>query len=388
MLIEAQSLYVYVATTGLQVYVYGRALVDRGDWSLINSYVPNNVVRHGSSNNICLVANTGIEPTTDLGHTYWSELTLVEGNQPGPEDEIAQIGSIANYALELAEWAVYVVGTMPTSQMAVDMAYSAMQTAWNGTTIADAAYVMAQNGTVQAQIATDIAYEALQAGWAGTQAGQVALDTAWVGTSLANTALNTAWTGTALANDALTFIGTINDHLVVTDALAYLALQTAWVGTGIGELALQTAWVGTSAASDAMAVAQNGTSLALVALDTAWTGTALANDALAYVGTINDHLLVTDAVVTVALATAWSGTALAYTALTTAWTGSQWLQEDFVGTAGQSTFTLTQTPQTVFVYINGMVQPVADYTTAAQTVVLVSGTVDAGEAVSVIYRWN
>ncbi len=79
---------------------------------------------------------------------------------------------------------------------------------------------------------------------------------------------------------------------------------------------------------------------------------------------------------TVALETAWSGTALAYTALTTAWTGSQWLQEDFVGTAGQSTFTLAQTPQTVFVYINGMVQPVADYSTAAQTVVLVSGTVD------------
>lgn len=354
MLIEAQSLYVYVATTGLQVYVYGRGLVDRGDWSPINSYVPNNVVRHGSSNNICLVANTGIEPTTDLGHTYWSELTLVEGNQPGPEDEIAQIGSIANYALDLAEYAVYVVGTMPTSQVAVDMAYSAMQTAWTGTTIAEAALVAAYNGTVQAQLATDLAYQAMQTGWAGTQAAQVALDTAWVGTALANTALETAWTGTNLANDALIFIGTINDHLVVTDALAYLALQTAWVGTGIGDLALQTAWVGTAAAADAMAVAQNGTTLAMVALETAW-----------------------------------SGTNLAYTALTTAWTGSQWLQEDFTGTSGQSTFSLSHAPVTVFVHINGQAQPVGDFTTAGNSVVLTAGgTVDAGETVTCFYRWN
>jgi hypothetical protein len=57
-------------------HIRGSELVDRGDWSIINSYVPGEVMTFAGALYYCLSANTGLPPTSNLDDN-WSILVEV-----------------------------------------------------------------------------------------------------------------------------------------------------------------------------------------------------------------------------------------------------------------------------------------------------------------------
>ena len=74
--IVASKTYAYEIYEQDTNYVKGSELVDRGDWSGINSYVPGEVVTFSGALYFCTSANTGLPPTDNIDEN-WSVLVEV-----------------------------------------------------------------------------------------------------------------------------------------------------------------------------------------------------------------------------------------------------------------------------------------------------------------------
>lgn len=317
----------------------------------------------GLANAAFVLAAAGTDTTLSYAalQTAWSGTSgansALDRASTGTNEAAAAI-ALANQALTVA-----FVGT---SSGNAPVAYTALQTAWSGTSGANSALARASTGTNEASAAVDLANQALTVAFLGTihpgdtALAYTALQTAWSGTSGANSALDRASTGTneaaaaiVLANQALqvAFDGTAHPG---DTALAYTALQTAWSGTSgansaldrastgtleaaagivLANQALVTAYTGTSQAALALSMVMSGTdaaaaiALAYTALQMAWSGTSGANSGISIAVQGTNEAAAAIVLANQALQTAWTGTAasssaLAYSALQTAWSGT------------------------------------------------------------------
>lgn len=85
MALIANSTYAYVNLDDVQVFVNTDDLVDRGDWSSLNSYSVGHVVLYQGAHYYCLTANTGTAPDGNISDE-WSSLVMIrEGAAPDSE---------------------------------------------------------------------------------------------------------------------------------------------------------------------------------------------------------------------------------------------------------------------------------------------------------------
>jgi hypothetical protein len=279
--------YTYVDLENLIKEIRDSDLNFAGYWSNGSTYFFGDVTLYNDTRYLALAASTAsTPPVTAVRDDKWSALVMaITGSLAGTSSSDAY--NLANEAYGLATYAVAIAGTAiggGDATYAYNVALTALQTSWKGTSTAHEA--------------ADIARAALGTSWTGTSIGQESAN-------IARTALETSWTGTALANQAyslatyaVALAGTTSGTSVGEDgAVATAALETAWAGTAAGaaaykiaRTALDTSWTGTSTGHEAY-------DLARAAIDTSWTGTSIGQESLA--------------VATAALETSWVGTYLA-----------------------------------------------------------------------------
>jgi hypothetical protein len=191
--IESGSTYLYRSPSGAALTILGSALGNRGDWAANIHYAINDAVTYEEGLYIALRAQSGIQPTQNVT-VNWSALVRLESDIGGSGDP----DQFLNGALVFTEVAAsQVTGLGPLAILGIP---SDPNVYLNG----DGTFTQVDSAE------TELAYTALTTAWTGTSLGATALTTAWYGTQIASTALATAWYGTQLA---------------------YTALQTAWAGT-------------------------------------------------------------------------------------------------------------------------------------------------------------
>jgi hypothetical protein len=261
------AVYAYINQQRSTAYVSDDDLNWLGTWASGTTYYPPvDAVTANGGMWIAIQTNANVSPTAIMRYPVWSQLVFYKNVNVPPDlaqqaYDLAVTGTnLANEAVDTANAAFYLaesgtalaqtaynIATLGTDyalaeaayflaalgtdlgtntfNVAVGAAYVAQETAWSGTSGADSAISIANQGTSYA--GTNMAYTALQTAWSGTSGANSAFSIAVAGSNLAYTALTTAWSGTRLGNEAL--------GIAVTGTnLAYTALTTAWAGTSAG----------------------------------------------------------------------------------------------------------------------------------------------------------
>lgn len=152
---------------------------------------------------------------------------------------------LIQFDIALNRWIPATPQYVQTTDPRMALGYTALQTAWSGTSGADAAFALAVVGTNEAAAGIALANQALTTAFTGTANAYSALQMAWSGTSGADAALALAGTGTLEAQAAI--------------QLANQALTTAFTGTATADTALQTAWNGTAGVAQDLSIVSVGT---------------------------------------------------------------------------------------------------------------------------------
>jgi hypothetical protein len=165
---------------------------------------------------------------------------------------------MAWYGTELASNALQIawVGTA-AAESGIGLANSVLPTAWAGTSGAASAIGLANEALTRSFAGTsaiDLANQALTLAWLGTvsssELAETALETAWAGTSLAYTALVTTWAGTAAAAASIDLANQV--YQVATSGTAAAA-----AGIGLANQALLVGYTGTALAAAGSNLAYN-----------------------------------------------------------------------------------------------------------------------------------
>ncbi len=111
--------FAYIDLNDEIIHVEGLNIVDRGTWSIINSYVPNDVISYQNALYICLAGNTGLPPTA-IRDDYWSSLVKVEGVSPGLSlEQVYEIAVSGSNLAAAAYGSLSGTGFIPNQPLAV-----------------------------------------------------------------------------------------------------------------------------------------------------------------------------------------------------------------------------------------------------------------------------
>lgn len=160
------NIYTYVDSTGFLVEVFESDLNFAGGWSPAADYYRNDVVDYNFTRYICIAPHSNSPPPFDLQFNgYWSIIAFTStGSGFSGTFSDAAIAELAGLPGRLTEvYNIAVAGTDAAAQ-AYSIAVLALNTAWAGTDVAQAAQQAADS-------AYALALYALHTAWAGTASG-------------------------------------------------------------------------------------------------------------------------------------------------------------------------------------------------------------------------
>lgn len=140
MAVVATTLYSYFDQYLNRRSVLGSGLNDRGNWSSVVAYSPNDVTLYNSDLYIAVQASTNVIPTGTVTDVKWSPLVIVYEATP------VQNSGSDSYARDLAATALASAGAAYT------LAAAGTQIGSNAYTLAQAAHTLASNGSATLQL--------------------------------------------------------------------------------------------------------------------------------------------------------------------------------------------------------------------------------------------